>query len=89
MRKGLTEFSNAKFKGEDGYSIVFETLGLKNSFKTWDTTFIVFTSWCKFPFYEMNFGFGNPLWVANGTFFKIIFILLDSKCGQGIEAWVL
>ncbi|GMN27271.1 hypothetical protein TIFTF001_044103 [Ficus carica] len=30
----------------------------------------------------------KTVWVANGMFIKNLFILLDTKCGQGIEAWV-
>ncbi|KAJ6917582.1 hypothetical protein NC652_019805 [Populus alba x Populus x berolinensis] len=41
-----------------------------------------FSSWCKFPFYEVDLGFGKPVWVGTGAF------LLDTRDGEGIEAWV-
>ncbi|KAL5990992.1 hypothetical protein ACLOJK_011898 [Asimina triloba] len=48
-----------------------------------------FSSWCRFPFYEADFGWGKPIWVSTisipinyGTFF------LSTRSGDGIEAWV-
>ncbi|CAK7322759.1 unnamed protein product [Dovyalis caffra] len=48
-----------------------------------------FSSWCKFPFYETDFGWGKPTWVGaamkfmpRGAFF------LDTRDGEGVEAWV-
>ncbi|CAK7322760.1 unnamed protein product [Dovyalis caffra] len=49
----------------------------------------MFTSWCRFPLYEVDFGWGKPIWVGtaiwvtpNGA------ILLDTRDCEGIEAWV-
>ncbi|KAL5543781.1 hypothetical protein UlMin_007565 [Ulmus minor] len=47
------------------------------------------SSWCKFPVYEIDFGWGKPIWVSNGVFSPTnIIVLGDTKCGTGIEAWV-
>ena len=47
------------------------------------------SSWCKFPVYEIDFGWGKPIWVSNGVFSPTNTIVLgDTKCGTGIEAWV-
>ncbi|PKI32352.1 hypothetical protein CRG98_047262 [Punica granatum] len=54
------------------------------------------SSWCKFGLYDADFGWGRPIWAggdglcwsstmflnANGT------ILVDTRFGDGIEAWV-
>ncbi|KAJ9169406.1 hypothetical protein P3X46_017608 [Hevea brasiliensis] len=48
-----------------------------------------FTSLCKFPVYEADFGWGKPVWVASARLiFKNLVIFLDNKEGQGIEAWI-
>ncbi|KAI3884966.1 hypothetical protein MKW98_002358 [Papaver atlanticum] len=48
-----------------------------------------FSSWCKFPIYEADFGWGKPIWVTTATFpFKNVVVFMDTKSGDGIEAWV-
>lgn len=49
----------------------------------------LFTDWCKFPFYEADFGWGKPVWVSsvNVPLRNIVYLLSD-KSGEGIEAWV-
>ncbi|KAL7227690.1 hypothetical protein ACSBR1_022540 [Camellia fascicularis] len=49
----------------------------------------LFTSWSRFPFYEIDFGWGKPVWtsVVNMPLKNFIF-LMDNKEGDGIEAWV-
>ncbi|ERN03030.1 hypothetical protein AMTR_s00181p00015760 [Amborella trichopoda] len=48
-----------------------------------------FTSWCRLGIYEMDFGWGRPEWVAmNFRFYKNIVVLMDTKSGDGIEAWI-
>lgn len=48
-----------------------------------------FSSWCRFPVYEVDFGWGKPTWVCTTAFpFKNVVILMSTSCGEGIEAWV-
>ncbi|KAL2459583.1 HXXXD-type acyl-transferase family protein [Forsythia ovata] len=48
-----------------------------------------FSSWCRFPIYEVNYGWGKPLWVCTTTLpIKNLAILMSTKTGDGIEAWV-
>ncbi|CAK9174038.1 unnamed protein product [Ilex paraguariensis] len=47
-----------------------------------------FSSLCKFPLYEVDFGWGKPDWVSLTSSPAEMVFLLDSKCGEGIEAWV-
>ncbi|CAK9179396.1 unnamed protein product [Ilex paraguariensis] len=54
----------------------------------------VFTSWCKFGFNEVDFGWGKPIWVSNiGGDTNPIYVntvtLMDTSCSDGIEAWML
>ncbi|WMV35475.1 hypothetical protein MTR67_028860 [Solanum verrucosum] len=48
-----------------------------------------FTSWCRFPVYEVDFGWGKPEWVCSPIkSFKNLVILMGTKDGDGIEASV-
>ncbi|KAK4480874.1 hypothetical protein RD792_011726 [Penstemon davidsonii] len=51
--------------------------------------FFNFSSWCRFPVYDVDFGWGKPVWVCPTTLpFKNLVILISTPCGEGIEAWV-
>ncbi|MFS7927148.1 putative deacetylvindoline O-acetyltransferase [Helianthus anomalus] len=54
-----------------------------------DTTNVTWlASWCKFPFYAVNFGFGKPLWIGCGFVpFKRGMMLLDDAKGNAVEAY--
>lgn len=53
----------------------------------WDNYFV--SSWCNFPFHEVDFGWGIPSWVSSATTQKYaITWLMDARNGDGIEAWV-
>ncbi|KAK9117450.1 hypothetical protein Sjap_016397 [Stephania japonica] len=49
-----------------------------------------FSSWCRLPFYEPDFvGWGRPVWVSTSSVpLKNIVILMSTRDGAGIEAWV-
>ncbi|XP_054807703.1 stemmadenine O-acetyltransferase-like [Prosopis cineraria] len=48
-----------------------------------------FTSLCRFPVYEVDFGWGNPTSAVPPTWkFKNLVSLKDTKSGGGIEAYV-
>ncbi|KAH7862871.1 hypothetical protein Vadar_010491 [Vaccinium darrowii] len=47
-----------------------------------------FTSLCRFPLYETDFGWGKPCLVSNVCVPLEMVALMDTKCGTGIEAWV-
>ncbi|KAJ4715323.1 vinorine synthase-like [Melia azedarach] len=56
---------------------------------------IMFSSWRNFCFYDIDFGWGKPIWVSSTgseemvtTFINFI-SLIDTRLGDGIEAWVL
>lgn len=49
----------------------------------------VFSSWSRFPFYQTDFGFGKPIRVCPAAApIKNTVILMGTKSGDGIEAWV-
>ncbi|XP_057791886.1 stemmadenine O-acetyltransferase-like [Salvia miltiorrhiza] len=48
-----------------------------------------FTSWLRFPLYDVDFGWGKPDWVGTGTMpYKNQVTLMDTPSGDGIEAWI-
>lgn len=50
----------------------------------------IFSSLCRFPLYVIGFGWGKPIWVAwvNSPPFTNTAFFVDTKCGDGIEAWL-
>ncbi|XP_022983400.1 vinorine synthase-like [Cucurbita maxima] len=54
-----------------------------------DVAVISCSSWCKFSFYEVDFGRGKPIWVTVPELpAKDSIIFIDTKDGDGIEAIV-
>lgn len=49
-----------------------------------------FTSWCGFPTYELDFGWGKPVWVSSASPGVQNLIVLMDSVGDigGIEAWI-
>ncbi|KAB2626781.1 vinorine synthase-like [Pyrus ussuriensis x Pyrus communis] len=50
-----------------------------------------FTSLCRFPLYETDFGWSKPVWVASASLtFKNLVVFMDAGPGSsgGIEVWV-
>ncbi|KAM7271527.1 hypothetical protein ACFE04_030741 [Oxalis oulophora] len=46
------------------------------------------SSWCRFPFYEADFGWEKPTWVCPCVQpFKNLIFFMDTRDGQGIETW--
>nr|Q94FT4.1 RecName: Full=Salutaridinol 7-O-acetyltransferase; Short=salAT [Papaver somniferum]AAK73661.1 salutaridinol 7-O-acetyltransferase [Papaver somniferum]AKJ85665.1 SAT salutaridinol 7-O-acetyltransferase [synthetic construct] len=48
------------------------------------------SSWCRMGLYEIDFGWGKPIWVTvdpNIKPNKNCFFMNDTKCGEGIEVW--
>nr|XP_043625976.1 pelargonidin 3-O-(6-caffeoylglucoside) 5-O-(6-O-malonylglucoside) 4'''-malonyltransferase-like [Erigeron canadensis] len=50
--------------------------------------FCMFTSWCRFPIYEADFGWGKPDWARALERSLELVTLMDDKHGDAIEAWV-
>lgn len=77
--------------GEEGQSMISH--GSSELIKNLSNPDIYFagtySSWCKFPFYEADFGWGKPIWVSIPNVpMKNTVVLIDDKFGEGIEAWV-
>ncbi|KAL8253471.1 hypothetical protein R6Q59_037164 [Mikania micrantha] len=78
-----------KLQGDEGMQVMEEALkGMKDCANS-----IGFTSWCKLGFYEVDFGWGKPIWVCGSVsdgspVFMNFVVLMDTQNGDGIEAWV-
>ncbi|KAK4414292.1 Stemmadenine O-acetyltransferase [Sesamum alatum] len=49
----------------------------------------LFSSWCRFPMYEVDFGWGKPVWVCTTALLvNNLAILMSTRDGNGIEAWI-
>nr|UYB01032.1 acyltransferase [Iberis amara] len=57
-----------------------------------DIDLYTMSSWCRKPFYEVDFGWGNPVWMGSAShtiYNNVVFVvLMDSKDGEDVEAWV-
>nr|GMD82874.1 vinorine synthase-like [Ipomoea batatas] len=45
------------------------------------------SSWCKVPFYEVDFGWGKPRWISTILVLKDLGIFMDMDDG-GVEVWL-
>lgn len=86
IRKIDSDYINMLQKGRDFMKHMGKLVEL---FSKGEVEFCNFTSWCRFPVYEVDFGWGKPAWVCTTTFpYENMIIFLSTKCGEGIEAWV-
>ncbi|KAL5552674.1 hypothetical protein UlMin_040075 [Ulmus minor] len=89
MRREINEFCEekaSKLKDDEGLAVLGE-ISKWGNFK--EMELFSCSSWCKFPLYETDFGWGKPKWVSSASLaFKNSIILVDTKQGDGIEAWV-
>jgi len=84
-----------ELRGDKGRSIMQESLGAIGEMGSKsEVDYFGFSSWCNFGFYEADFGWGKPTWVSGGgsidsvSMFMNLIILVDTRLGDGIEAWV-
>ncbi|KAI5332701.1 hypothetical protein L3X38_022830 [Prunus dulcis] len=84
LRKGVEEFKIKYGNGVSGEEACqfFREFG---NLMTRDVDNYNCSSWCRFPFYETNFGWGKPLWVCQSTGMKNLIVLMDTRDGVGIE----
>ncbi|KAM0053718.1 putative transferase [Helianthus debilis subsp. tardiflorus] len=87
IKKTVRELKKLSPKSEQLQTLVFNSF--VNS-ETCDELVSAFplTSWCKFPFYEVHFGFGRPVWVASSEGPLSMVTLMDGPDGCGVDAYV-
>lgn len=99
MRESIGKIDDdfvSRLRGDGGLSGYHENLR-----QTWSdipagADSLAISSWCSFGFYDINFGWGKPVWMTrcdNGSDSKSQFLntvwLMDTRNGDGIEAWVI
>ncbi|KAF7135488.1 hypothetical protein RHSIM_Rhsim08G0185900 [Rhododendron simsii] len=94
MREAIGKIDGEYLKelqGENGHDVVvrhFKKTG--EWFLDKEVDRFMFTSWCRFPIYESDFGWGKPVWVSSsisGPPNSIVLMDSMSDIG-GIEAWI-
>ncbi|KAF9668225.1 hypothetical protein SADUNF_Sadunf15G0107000 [Salix dunnii] len=81
----------AKVSTDDELFVMAEKIRIETikAFTRSEMDLYMFNSWCRMPVYEADFGWGKPGWVS-GLYVpgvEMVF-LVDTKDGDGIEAWV-
>ncbi|KAL5578181.1 hypothetical protein UlMin_019880 [Ulmus minor] len=88
-RKAIAEFTESCEERLTWEAICRHTSEMNDFIKSGDIDIFIGTSWCRFPYYEVNFGWGKPLWVCKATIAtKNLVALTDTRDGDGIEAWL-
>nr|XP_027090417.1 vinorine synthase-like [Coffea arabica] len=83
-----------KMHGNEGPALMRKSLKEIGDFGSKEAAvdYLGFSSWCGFGFYEIDFGWGKPIWVSsfavNAPVFMNLIILMETRLGDGIEAWV-
>ncbi|CAK7325400.1 unnamed protein product [Dovyalis caffra] len=80
-------------QGEEGFETMSEYFSqLEGLFSLEKPDIFAFTSWCHLGFTKANFGWGEPFWVGLmgkvGPAFRNLTVLIETKDGKGIEAWI-
>ncbi|KAF9601269.1 hypothetical protein IFM89_018379 [Coptis chinensis] len=79
-----------KLQVDDGLALLWNSLvDLNVRHIKGELELYTISSWCGFSFYEADFGWGKPMWITSVNLVTPnIFMLMDSKCGIGVEASV-
>ncbi|KAK2632529.1 hypothetical protein EUGRSUZ_L01434, partial [Eucalyptus grandis] len=95
VRKSIREIDSeylSALRGENGLAKACENLTAARRLaaaSAGEIELYRFSSWARFPFYEADFGWGRPAWVCTTSVpMKNVVILMGTKCGDGIEAWI-
>ena len=60
-----------------------------SQFATGELISCSFTSLCRMPIYDIDFGWGQPDWISSpALIFKNLFVFIDKKDGDGVEIYV-
>ncbi|KAJ0785411.1 putative transferase [Helianthus annuus] len=88
VKKTIDEYSKVHHDSEQGQMIVLNSI-LNVTNTPLSTNMILSTSWCKFPFYDADFGFGKPIWAVPWTTpMKNAMLLIDNAKGNGVDAYI-
>ena len=76
-------------KLQEGYGYLNFMKKRTESVSKGEVVSFTFTSLCRFPLYEGDFGWGKPVWVGSTSLlFKNLVVYMDNGIGREIETWV-
>ncbi|TKY52998.1 Vinorine synthase [Spatholobus suberectus] len=102
LREAVTTINSEfvkSFEGEGGFAKYCEISKqlietASNVALTSGVNYVHYTSWCNFGLYDVDYGWGRPIWVScvassldDSMFFNSV-ILMDTPSGNGIEVWI-
>ncbi|WCJ42217.1 HXXXD-type acyl-transferase family protein [Euphorbia peplus] len=92
LRKSIQKINGDylnKLQGVDGMGIAIEPLKMLRQVALGGGEVFIFSSWTRFPLYEIDFGWGNPIRACTMTTpVRNCVTLMATKSGDGIEAWI-
>lgn len=97
LLRGATQKINCdhiqSIQGDQRFAVVTGTSdNLRNMYSDEKPELYICCTWCGLGFYDVDFGWGKPIWVINPVQDKLRIMypnaigLMDSKPGDGIEA---
>ena len=88
IRNTLADCMKPK-NGDDLVSMMIDSMReVQEEVERGEVDSYTFSSWCRFPLYEADFGWGKPIWVSSKPKPVEMVSMNDTKDGDGIEAWV-
>lgn len=88
IKKTINKFSKVSHDSEEGQMTILNSFLELPKFPN-PANICALSSWCKFPFYEVDFGFGKPIWATCGSIpVKNLAYLMDDVGGKGVQAIV-
>ncbi|PWA48566.1 transferase, Chloramphenicol acetyltransferase-like domain protein [Artemisia annua] len=89
VKKTINNLSKVDHCSDEGQTTVLNYSTLKDGEILESSNVIILTSWCKFLFYQADFGFGKPTWAAPGCLpLQNYACLMDDTQGNGVDAHV-
>ncbi|PON39718.1 Transferase [Parasponia andersonii] len=89
MRKLDMDYLRKVQQGEDEYMDLLLNYSREITMKGGQYFTLCFTSLCRFPLYDTDFGWGQPTWVSSAALcFGNFVAFMDTKSGNGIEAYI-
>ncbi|WCJ30046.1 HXXXD-type acyl-transferase family protein [Euphorbia peplus] len=93
IKRGRQEFVENYIKKVEGKNVIEAICELSKKFREMALSdkvdLFISSAWCRFRFYDADFGWGRPTWLSTlSTNIRNFCILLDTKDGEGIETWI-
>ncbi|KAL0413479.1 UNVERIFIED_CONTAM: Stemmadenine O-acetyltransferase [Sesamum radiatum] len=75
-------------KAKTGDSYLNDKYKLVSLIMNWELELCGFSSWCGFPLYEVDYGWGKPISLGASAPIKNTTVLVNSRSGDGVEAFI-